>query len=250
MIPEALFDQKELNSTVIKEISLKLGATIVGFGDVSTGLAKEFRHMPTAISLAIKHPFPEDALENSTGAQTVYLHHYPELDRTLEGIQKRIVKWLRGLGWRALAIPPYSDRIDARFIAKLYPLFPHKTAATCAGLGWIGKNGLLVNSTFGARLSWATILTDAPLAVSETPLYSSRCGACRRCVDACPVGALLNVKWSRSKPNRPLVNFDACRSQLAKNHQETGVFACGQCILACRKGSSCHPLFFSQASQS
>lgn len=246
LISENLVVHADLNTNVLEEKIIKWGATIVGFGDVRTGLAKEFRHMPTAISLGIKHP-PRHGAEGS-GPEDPYIHFYPDLDRTLEEIQKRVVKRLRSLGWRALAIPPYSDKIDARFIAKLYPLFPHKTAATCSGLGWIGKNGLLVNPQYGSRLSWATILTDAPLAVNPHPIYASRCGACRRCVDACPAGALLDVKWSRRKPNQGLVDMEACRRQLAKNHREKGIFACGQCVLACNKGSSCHPLPFTNTS--
>ncbi|MHB9093589.1 MAG: hypothetical protein ACYC21_02860 [Eubacteriales bacterium] len=34
----------------------------------------------------------------------------------------------------------------------------HPPAATCAGLGWVGKNGLLVTKEYGARLGWATVL--------------------------------------------------------------------------------------------
>ena len=74
--------------------------------------------------------------------------------------------------------PEFSLWTDAR-------VFPHKTAATQAGLGWIGKTALFVSPRLGPRLRLATVFTDAELPVGE-PVTEGRCGSCRRCVDACP----------------------------------------------------------------
>ena len=72
------------------------------------------------------------------------------------------------------------------FISKLYSLFNHKMAATSAGLGWIGKNGLLISTDYGPRLSLATVLTDAPLE-PDAPMEHSLCGECMLCMKHCPV---------------------------------------------------------------
>lgn len=66
--------------------------------------------------------------------------------------------------------------------------FPEKYFAAQAGLGFIGKNNLLIQPSAGSFLFISTILINHALP-SDTPLTES-CGSCTRCVDACPVGAL------------------------------------------------------------
>lgn len=208
------------------------GVTLVGFGDVSCGLAKEFRHMPKAISLAIKHPPLAGGMIEKAGV-AAYSNQFSDIDIKLEKIQKKIVTFLRLHGWRALAIPPDSDRRDMRFVSRLFPLFQHKTAATCAGLGWVGKNGLLVTREYGARLSWATVLTDTPLEVALEPYRKGQCNSCSRCVKACPAGAIYPEEWVREDVVKTKVNVEACAQQLKKNYQALGLYICGLCITAC-----------------
>jgi epoxyqueuosine reductase QueG len=108
-------------------------------------------------------------------------------------------------------------------------------AATSAGLGWIGKNGLLINPDFGPRLSLATVLTDAQLD-ADAPMQYSLCGDCTLCVQYCPSRAITGSEWSRSAPLVELVRLKVCRNHKETNRLTEGKPNCGLCINICPYG--------------
>lgn len=225
---------RAIDSEELKARITEWGATLVGFADVSVGLAPEFRHIPRAIAIAVKHPMYRGTYK--CGSMTAYSNQYEDVDRILQSVQKKATTLLKSQGWRTLAIPPDSARADGSFVSKIYSLFPHKTAATCAGLGWIGKSGLLVNPLYGARLSWATVLTDAPLEVSRTPYMKSKCGSCVRCVNACPASAIRNVNWQRGEKAELFIDVNACADYMGYTVKVFQKYICGLCVLACPLG--------------
>jgi len=193
------------------------GATIVGIADLRGYLSGEIAHLGRAVSIGVDRKLNEDTLA------------------LLMKLQKRAVRFLKARGHRTLAIPPDSDRKKGTFISKLYSLFNHKMAATSAGLGWIGKNGLLINPEHGPRLSLATVLTDAPLR-PDVPIEHCRCGECALCIEHCPSQAITGAEWSRLAPFAELVRLDACRGHTTKKRQTTGKPNCGLCINICPYG--------------
>jgi epoxyqueuosine reductase len=62
-----------------------------------------------------------------------------------------------------------------------------------SGLGWIGKNGNLINKQNGSFFFIATLITDLSLDYDDA-FAKDYCGSCTRCIDACPTGAILPGK--------------------------------------------------------
>jgi len=202
---------------VLKEKLLRRGATVVGLASVEAALSDEIRHLPRAVSIGLRADLHERNL------------------RRLTALLKEAASFLRSRGHRILCIPPDSDRITGTFVSRLYPLLTHKVAATSSGLGWIGRNGLLISPDYGPRLSLATVLTDAPFAV-DRPLAESRCGACRLCVDHCPSDALTGEEWSREHPFPVLVRTDRCRLHKGSRRSVHERPNCGLCRNICPYG--------------
>ena len=82
-------------------------------------------------------------------------------------------------------------------ISKLkHARMPHKTFALMAGLGFIGKNNLLVNEQYGCALMLGKVLTTAPFTTTNETSKEPQCGDCNVCVDVCPTKSLHGTTWS------------------------------------------------------
>jgi len=211
-----------VNADPLKQFLKAEGATLVGVGDVTKALSKEIVHLSRGIAIAVNR---------SLTVETVML---------LVRLQGLTEGWLKAKGHRALSIPPDSDRKMGSMISKLYKLFCHKTAATCSGLGWIGKNGLIINEQYGSKMTWATVLTDAPLN-TDRPYVLSECGDCDLCVKHCPSGAVKGHLWSIGNPMREIVSYEKCRALKSGRNALKGKPNCGFCVTVCpysRKGGA------------
>lgn len=178
--------------------------------------------LPVAISMLMRiDPLVVRGLRH--GPTEDYQEEYLRLNLSLDDATATLADTLRVHGHAA-------ERVAATG-ADSSQTFPHKTAATSAGLGWIGKTALFVSPQFGPAVRLATVFTDLDLPAGE-PTTEGGCGDCRKCVDACPAGCGRDVQWRAGMPRAELFDAAACRHQMTLF---SGIDAqiCGICIAAC-----------------
>lgn len=167
-------------------------------------------------------PLNPAALEGVVDKPTpVYFHAYRQLNYQLDTAALAVTAALLDEGHRSLAVAasqmtshqPPQGHISARHLA------------AWAGLGWIGRSGLLVTPKYGARVRLVTVLTDAPLEAGQAMEFS--CGKCAACVKVCPARAIAG------KPE----DFDlaSCYAKLTEFTKipYVGQHICGVCVRAC-----------------
>jgi epoxyqueuosine reductase QueG len=213
----------------LKRYILDLGADLVGFCNVKALLPEEWQDTPFAISLAI-------ALEKeiisgiSNGPTLEYYTEYRRVNAALNELGARIAAHLRQFGQTARELAATDVGIDDNLCTKL----PHKTPATRAGLGWIGKSALLVTEEFGPGIRFTTVLTDMELPVG-IPILASRCGLCNECVQSCPGKAMTGRNWDVSCVREDIFDARACRRAARAKAAKVGIpeTICGICLAVC-----------------
>ena len=105
-----------------------------------------------------------------------------------------------------------KNQIDTGFFDGVYgetPL-PHKTAAVLAGLGWIGKNNLLVTPGYGSGLCLGAVLTNAPIKACREKPAEPACGNCRVCTDICKPGVLKGTLRNALTKREDIIDVYRC----------------------------------------
>jgi len=110
---------------------------------------------------------------------------------------KEVLNIERKMDKLALKVAELLEAEGYNSITKLkFGRLPHKTVALSAGLGFIGKNNLLVTQQYGCAVLFGKVLTTAPFeTMSKTPL-EPQCGDCNICVDVCQSNALRGTTWN------------------------------------------------------
>jgi epoxyqueuosine reductase len=182
--------------------------------------ARRFPWARSVISILV--PYSAERPEAPAGSLSHHVSRYAlgdDYHDVLDRILKRLEETLQGAkSWRYVDTGPLSDR----------------SYAAQAGLGWIGKNGMLIHEEDGSYVFIGTLVTELEHDL-DPAVVADRCGTCTRCLDACPTNAIL--------PNRT-IDSAACISYATIEHRgeldpavatrlEGNAFGCDICQEVC-----------------
>jgi len=151
---------------------------------------------------------------------------------SLEAVLAEIEELLRCSGTKYW-IPPVAQENET----ELRALFSFKTAAARAGIGWFGKNDVIITEEYGPRVRLSAVLIDAVFEYG-LPITAGRCPEdCTKCVDICPCKALKNRQWAEGMDRSEIIDYRKCNKMRSAFIPKLGrKNACGLCMAACPFG--------------
>jgi epoxyqueuosine reductase len=139
-----------------------------------------YRVMPSAktvIAVALNYYTPHQRPDSPEYAKIARYAWGRDYHKVLTKKLKQLTNWL---------IQSFDD-VEARYYVDTGPI-QDKFWAQAAGIGWIGKNGNVINRQYGSWIFLGEIVTNLHLIPSDP--HAQHCGTCTRCISACPTGAI------------------------------------------------------------
>lgn len=189
------------------------------------------QRFPFALSWAIPMN-PQIMASIQNGPNHAYADEYVRVNNHINELSVALAAEIKARGFRSkpLAVSDRTDKVNVKGD------FPHKTAATRARLGWVGRHCQLITRPFGSWIRLGTVFTDIELPCGPS-IERSFCGRCTLCVEACPANALKGNAWYPSVPREEILDVQACE-QWKKEHyfQYHNGHNCGICSAVCPYG--------------
>src|SRR4030042_5898966 len=205
------------NTEKIEALCRQWGGSLFGVADLHSFKKEEILLPPPLINqlsyaIAVGFHLSDAILEEIENQPTpLYFHHYQRVNILLDTIGLTVTAAIQDLGYQAVPIPA-SQMVDWK-TQKGH--LSHKHVAWAAGLGWIGRNNLLVHEKFGSRIRLVTIPTDLPLAIHSPSIKD--CGSCLNCLSVCPAGAI-KVRQEELDHLRCYEQLRTCANTLTFSH--------------------------------
>ena len=218
---------KNRNYLNLKKFCQQQGVELFGVADIRK-IKKDFLLSPaslekfdTAICVGVR--LSKAILEEIEQAPTkLYFHHYRTVNNFLDQVALKLCNYIQRKNFLALPISA-SQIVDWQ---NQRAHLSHKKIGYLAGLGWMGRNNLLVNKDLGSQFRLVSILTNMPLKIDKPTRED--CGDCQLCIAICPVEAI------KEKPQ----NFDhiKCFEKLKEFQKQRLVdqYICGICVKVCK----------------
>lgn len=144
-----------------------------------------------------KRTNPQLLVPGAQSVITLLFNYYPPNEQQTDG--PKISKYAYGQDYHEVIRPKLKSllekihhnigAVEGRGFVDSAPVL-ERSLAVKSGLGWIGKNGNLINKSSGSFFFIATLIIDLPL-VYDHPMVKDYCGTCTRCIDYCPTEAII-----------------------------------------------------------
>ena len=164
---------------------------------LNKGMHGQMKYMENYFDLRID---PTKLVPGAKSVITLLLNYFPGQHQSSEAPQ--IAKYAYGNDYHEVIRAKLNEflfvireklgDIQGRGFVDSAPVL-ERTWARKSGLGWVGKNGNLINKESGSFFFIATLITDLEL-IPDDPFAKDFCGTCTKCIDACPTGAILPGK--------------------------------------------------------
>jgi epoxyqueuosine reductase QueG len=174
-------------------------------------LPEETRGFKSAIIIC-KSISKEFILAQLNGEETEQ-DEFVDNEREVDAIADWLAGHLASEGYRAFSQSEEGVLQDGHFIEEAQiTSFPNKMLGLMAGIGFIGKNNLLINEDYGCAFSICSVLTFAPVETYNYQALTSLCGECDICKQVCPKGAILGKEWSLETGREGVIDIFKCSS--------------------------------------
>jgi epoxyqueuosine reductase QueG len=197
----------------IEKLLFERGADIVRFVDVSDLPFDQTLGFSKAIvfCMALSKEF---IIAVKNGEKTGR-DEFVDKEHETDALADWLAEYLIGEGHKAYSQSENSLLESGRYDeSKHTTVFPHKTIGRRAGIGFMGKNDLLISEEYGCAFSMCTVLTDAPVETASYPAVPPECGDCRVCKEVCREDAIFGNEWSEATGREGVVDVFKCRCAL------------------------------------
>jgi epoxyqueuosine reductase len=185
---------------------------------------------------------PTKLVPGAKSVITLLLNYYPEEKQNPD--TPKIAKYAFGMDYHDVIRAKMNEflfelrneigAIEGRGFVDSAPVL-ERSWAVKSGLGWVGKNGNLINKQNGSFFFIATLITDLEL-IADDPFARDFCGSCTRCIDACPTEAIGNnavIDGSKCISYLTIELKDELIAPEFKNKMEGWMFGCDICQDVC-----------------
>jgi len=241
----------------IRQWGQEMGFQAVGFTGIDLAQHRDYLakwldagyqgEMDWMTSHGSKRAHPEDLVPGTSTELTARMDYLPsgeDPETILASSNKAYIsRYALGRDYHKLMrgrLAKLAKRIEAELGGGQYRAFVdsapvlERALAENAGLGWIGKNTMLINDKAGSWFFLGEIYTDVPLP-ADPPQQTEHCGSCHACLDICPTDAFVSpwVLDARKCISYLTIEFDGVIPESLRPAMGNRIYGCDDCQLVC-----------------